>query len=192
MKNANTSRLGFTLIELLVVVLIIGILASVALPQYQLAVEKSRAAEAWVMLKAINEAEKRKNMEMDTNNVIYSLDDLDINFENVSTRGGGPSIPGGPAAIGLESGFKTKNFGYGIGTDWASGASAQAEPAMAVRLPHTNQNWYGDSSFDYALSFKNGKKLCANGYGSTQNWCQKIVGKSSASGCITGSGCFSE
>ena len=50
---------GFTLLELLVVVVIVGILASVALPQYHKAVERSRAAEAMAIGKTIIESQNR-------------------------------------------------------------------------------------------------------------------------------------
>ncbi len=50
------NKQAFTLIELLVVVLIIGILAAVALPQYHKAVEKSRAAQAISLISAAEQA----------------------------------------------------------------------------------------------------------------------------------------
>ena len=55
----SNNRKGFTLIELLVVVLIIGILASIAIPQYFKVVEKARVAEAMSVIAAIKSAEER-------------------------------------------------------------------------------------------------------------------------------------
>ena len=46
-------RKGFTLLEVLIVVIMIGILASIALPQYASTIEKARSAEAIINIYSI-------------------------------------------------------------------------------------------------------------------------------------------
>ncbi len=52
----DEGRRGFTLIEILVAILIVGILTIIAVPQYQKAVEHSRAQEGLLALKTIQQA----------------------------------------------------------------------------------------------------------------------------------------
>ncbi len=58
------TKKAFTLIELLVVVLIIGILAAIAVPQYQRATESSRVSEAVLLLNGIAQAEQMYFLQM--------------------------------------------------------------------------------------------------------------------------------
>ena len=75
---------GFTLIELLVVVLIIGILAAVALPKYEVAVFKSRVLSVFPLLRAIRLAEERYELANGTQTA--DIDNLDIDFPYTSKQ----------------------------------------------------------------------------------------------------------
>lgn len=76
---------AFTLIELLVVVLIIGILAAVALPQYQKAVVKSRTAQLYTAINSLGTAVH--SYALANGEWPVSFDELDIDFPIPSQAG---------------------------------------------------------------------------------------------------------
>lgn len=81
MKN---NKKAFTLIELLVVVLIIGILSAVALPQYQKAVEKAKAAQALTLLRSVVDATKAYHLANGTYPSKFEELDIQVPFTDNS------------------------------------------------------------------------------------------------------------
>ena len=164
---------GFTLIELLVVVLIIGILASVALPQYEKAVEKSRAAGAYQLIKSINDAQKIANLEKGTTGQVYPFEELSVSFTDEN----------GNTATGTS--FSGKDYTFRL-----SNINTPTEPAGAW----TTQS--RGSRGDYFLGINQGRRTCGvvDGSAKGEAVCKSIVGNNtvSTSMCVSGEKCFME
>lgn len=75
---------GFTLIELLVVVLIIGILSAVALPQYRLAVAKSRLAGLVSLGRSLQNSQRLYYLA--NGHFTTKFDELDVTCEALEDR----------------------------------------------------------------------------------------------------------
>ena len=142
------SNKGFTLIELLVVVLIIGILAAIALPQYQKTVMKSRLSQGIVLISNVLSAQQSYFLahgEYATN-----ASDLDISIPK--------EICNNYADYQLytNNGIQAKDCSKGTILVFDTNVNIQfKDPTGQVSLLHMLENWQPDSTL-----FKKDKNYC--------------------------------
>ena len=143
------NKKGFTLIELLVVILIIGILAAVALPNYQRAKEKTIMAEGVQLAKQIAEANMRYYLV--NNEYADDIQDLDIEFAGDIKNWGGVDR------------IETPNFTISThGTKMNEIAVVQRNPVYQryyIRILNTDLNIF--DCYSYSNATKIQQELCS-------------------------------
>ncbi|MCX5794242.1 MAG: prepilin-type N-terminal cleavage/methylation domain-containing protein [Elusimicrobia bacterium] len=117
MKTGGRLR-GFTLIELLVVVLIIGILASVGVPQYFKVVEKGRVAEAVAYTGTLRRAQERYCLYRGSYAGDANVMDTGVPkfkyFDNAATVTGGAAAAGWTVVFTRKAGAPTAYGAYTV------------------------------------------------------------------------------
>ena len=101
---------AFTLIELLVVVLIIGILAGVALPQYQKAVWKSRNTQLKQIVSSVAQAAQAYHMANGKYPANFDELDIDLPLTPVATTVGGGTGACNTSTQGTDASRAGKDF----------------------------------------------------------------------------------
>ena len=162
---------AFTLIELLVVVLIIGILAAVALPQYQKTVEKSRATEAIQLLKTIDQA-------VDT--YYLSSGEYPKNFDELSIDIPWTGREKGYASASISDVRSNGKWSVQLeeNGDWHSIIATRLDGKYeggGFLIEKTGPNWFTLWEYNklYCAEFLRGNKIFS---GTNGDFCQKIMG----------------
>ena len=155
---------GFTLIELLVVVLIIGILAAMALPQYFKAVERSRMTEAVTLLTNVAQAQQRKYLQINKYTEQYT--GLDVAPKGASadtyyTKGAPTTGNGGNGFAVVLHGTASSgnNVGYVEATRFAKDS---AGTATTLQYNYKLKRYYSNTGTECFGDDDNGAALCAD------------------------------
>ena len=142
---------GFTLIELLVVVLIIGILAAVALPQYERAVLKSRYGAMIPLIKSL--AEAQESYFLANGQYATDLSDLDVELPSSLTPITGTFFSFGGTIYATED----RRIYVGL--------------AMNNTTPFGVQFLFPEGYFGYRIVFQNANSYLPSGVIKGGNYC---------------------